>query len=77
MTDLELSNYCLDIRNIDAKLLADRFASMVVNTHEIKDRMAASLARNRSRLQNQFDELFLQESGDATRTVRLAGAADR
>ena len=58
MTDLELSSYCVDIRKIDLKLLADRFASMVGNAEEIKSRMAASLARNRSRLKRQFDELF-------------------
>ena len=58
MTDLELSSYCVDIQNFDLKLLAERFASMVVNAEEIKCRMAASLARNRLRLKCQFDELF-------------------
>ena len=58
MTDLELSSYCVDIRNFDLKLLAERFASMVNDAEEIKSRMAASLARNRQRLKSQFDELF-------------------
>jgi len=58
MTDLELSSYCVDIRNFDLKLLAERFTSMVINAEEIKSRMAASLARNRQRLKSQFDELF-------------------
>jgi polysaccharide pyruvyl transferase WcaK-like protein len=58
MTDLELSRYCVDIGNFDLKLLAERFASMVVNAEEIKRGMAASLARNRRRLKSQFDELF-------------------
>ena len=58
MTDLELSDYCVDIRNFDVKLLAERFALMVINAEEIKSRMAASLARNRLRLKGQFDELF-------------------
>ena len=40
MTDLELSNYCVDIRDFDLKLLAERFASMVINAEEIKSRMA-------------------------------------
>jgi polysaccharide pyruvyl transferase WcaK-like protein len=58
MTDLELSSYCVDIRNFDPKLLVERFASMVTNAEEIKSRMAASLTRNRQRLRSQFDELF-------------------
>ena len=58
MTDLELPNYCVDIRDFDVSLLADRFASMVINAEEIKSRMGASLMRNRQLLRSQFDELF-------------------
>jgi polysaccharide pyruvyl transferase WcaK-like protein len=58
MTDLELPNYCVDIRDFDPKLLAERFALMVINAEEIKSSMAASLSRNRQRLRSQFDELF-------------------
>jgi len=58
MTDLELSSYCVDIRDFDPKLLAERFASLVINAGEIKSRMSASLTRNRERLRGQFDELF-------------------
>ncbi|HEV2990324.1 MAG TPA: polysaccharide pyruvyl transferase family protein [Candidatus Angelobacter sp.] len=58
MTDLELSSYCVDIRDFDMKLLTERFASMVTNAEEIKNNMAASLTRNRQRLKTQFDELF-------------------
>jgi polysaccharide pyruvyl transferase WcaK-like protein len=58
MTDLELSSYCVDIRDFDPKLLEERFAAMVINAEEIKSRMAAILARNRQRLRIQFDELF-------------------
>jgi polysaccharide pyruvyl transferase WcaK-like protein len=58
MSDLELSTYCVDIRDFDPDLLADRFASMIINTEEIKTRMAANLTRNRQQLRNQFDELF-------------------
>jgi polysaccharide pyruvyl transferase WcaK-like protein len=58
MTHLELSSYCVDIRDFDPKLLAERFTSMVINAEEIKSRMAASLMRNRQRLRRQFDELF-------------------
>src|SRR5215510_2810597 len=62
MTDLELSAYCVDIRDFDAKLLAGRFASMVINAEEIRGRMAASLTRNRQLLRSQFDELFRYRS---------------
>ncbi len=58
MRDLGLSDYCVDIRNLDPDLLADRFASMVSNAENIKSRMAASLRRNRQQLTNQFDGLF-------------------
>jgi polysaccharide pyruvyl transferase WcaK-like protein len=58
MADLELPNYCVDIRDFNASLLADRFASMVNNAEEIKSRMATKLTRNRQLLRNQFDELF-------------------
>lgn len=58
MADLELSSYCVDIRDFDVKKLADMFTSMVVNAEEIKTRMAAKLMRNRQLLKGQFDELF-------------------
>jgi polysaccharide pyruvyl transferase WcaK-like protein len=58
MTDLGLSSYCVDIRDFDPKLLAEKFASMAINAEEIKSRMAASLTRNRQQLRSQFDELF-------------------
>jgi len=62
MTDLELSSYCVDIRDFDLKLLTEKFASMVINAEEIKTCMAASLTRNRQRLRSQFDELFRYRS---------------
>jgi polysaccharide pyruvyl transferase WcaK-like protein len=58
MEAIELSSYCVDIRDFDPNQLVDRFASMLINAQEIKTRMAASLARNRQRLGSQFDELF-------------------
>jgi len=58
MGDLQLSSYCVDIRDFDVKLLLERFASMVINAEEIKSRMAASLTRNKQQLRSQFDELF-------------------
>jgi polysaccharide pyruvyl transferase WcaK-like protein len=58
MTDLELSSYCVDIRDFDLKLLVEKFSSMAINAREIKSRMAASLTRNKQQLRSQFDELF-------------------
>jgi polysaccharide pyruvyl transferase WcaK-like protein len=70
MSDLELSTYCVDIRDFDPNLLAERFALMVARAQEIKTRMATKLSRNRRLLGNQFDELFRPE-GD--RIVPLTG----
>jgi polysaccharide pyruvyl transferase WcaK-like protein len=58
MANLDLSNYCVDIRDFDLNLLEDRFASMIADADEIKSRMAASLTKNRQRLTTQFDGLF-------------------
>jgi polysaccharide pyruvyl transferase WcaK-like protein len=55
MSDLELSAYCVDIRDFDPNLLAERFAMMVVRTEEIKAHMAARLTGNRQLLRLQFD----------------------
>jgi polysaccharide pyruvyl transferase WcaK-like protein len=58
MTDLGLSIYCVDIRDFDGSLLADRFALMSNNAEEIKTIMAARLTKNRQQLEGQFDEMF-------------------
>jgi polysaccharide pyruvyl transferase WcaK-like protein len=65
MAELGLSDYCVDIRDFDLKLLADRFAAMVADSEQIKSRMAASLTRNRQLLTEQFDELFRCEVAQA------------
>jgi len=58
MADLELESYCLNIQDLDVNLLTEKFASMVDNAEDIKRRMAASLIRNRWKINSQFDELF-------------------
>jgi polysaccharide pyruvyl transferase WcaK-like protein len=58
MADLELSSYCVDIRDFDDSLLAEKFASMAANAEDIKSRMATRLTKNRQQLRSQFDELF-------------------
>jgi polysaccharide pyruvyl transferase WcaK-like protein len=70
MADLELSSYCVDIRDFDENLLSDRFASMVINADEIKRRMAARLTRNRQQQRGQFDELFSRYEGAGGRACR-------
>jgi polysaccharide pyruvyl transferase WcaK-like protein len=58
MAELGLSSYCVDIRQFNVSLLADRFSSMVDNAEDVKSRMAARLRHNRQQLRSQFDELF-------------------
>ena len=58
MAEIELPDYCVDIRDFDVNWLTERFSSLVSNAEEIKSRMAASLKENRRQLTNQFDELF-------------------
>ena len=58
MNDLGLSKYCMDIGTFDPAVFADKFASLVADTDEVKCRMSASLAKYRSQLMSQFDELF-------------------
>jgi polysaccharide pyruvyl transferase WcaK-like protein len=58
MNDLGLSSYCVDIRTFDPLVLAERFASLVHNSDEIKERMAGTLAKYRSQSMRQFEELF-------------------
>lgn len=60
MNALGLSKYCVDIRTFNPIDLAGTFASLVDDREEVKLRMAASLARYRSRLTRQFDDLFLR-----------------
>jgi hypothetical protein len=60
----------MDIRTFDPALLTDMFASLVADTDEVKCRMADSLAKYRSRLMRQFDELFAANGKSAgTRSV--------
>ena len=58
MDDLELSKYCVDVKNCDSNVLADTFVALVSNRDQIKQRMAEKLAMYREKLSNQFDELF-------------------
>jgi polysaccharide pyruvyl transferase WcaK-like protein len=54
MADIELSSHCVDIRDFDVGLLADRFESIVNDAEEIRSRMAARLTRNRQQLRSQI-----------------------
>jgi polysaccharide pyruvyl transferase WcaK-like protein len=58
MHDLGLSQYCVDIQTFNSNELTEKFQSLVRNTEEVKSSMAASLARYKSELTVQFDQLF-------------------
>jgi polysaccharide pyruvyl transferase WcaK-like protein len=58
MAELELSDYCVDIRDFDVSWLTERLSLMVNNAEETKSRTAASLMKNRKQLRNQFHEFI-------------------
>jgi polysaccharide pyruvyl transferase WcaK-like protein len=64
MSDLGLSEYCLDIHTFDLTLLTATFDRMVTNKDTIKARMAEKAVLYQNALTRQFNELFLL---DATR----------
>ena len=61
MTDLGLSEYCLNIHSFDAELLATTFTRMVSDKERIKARMAEKAAEYKKALTSQFDRLFASE----------------
>lgn len=61
MTDLGLSEYCLDIHSFDAELLATTFTRMVSDKQRIKALMAEKAALYKKALTSQFDRLFASE----------------
>jgi polysaccharide pyruvyl transferase WcaK-like protein len=75
MRSLGLSQYCVDIRTVDANLLADRFEAMVRERDDIKNRMAVSLASRRSLLREQFDALFPLDMKQSRKMRRGTGGS--
>jgi polysaccharide pyruvyl transferase WcaK-like protein len=73
MSDLGLSDYCVDIQDFNARLLEEKFTSMVNNADEIKSRMATKLTRNGQLLNYQFDELFDLEDTRMVSGFRIGG----
>ena len=71
MTGLELSDYCVDIRDFNVSWLTEKFSSMVNNAEEIKSRMAASLMKNRKQLRNQFDEFIFDLMRSRKREIKI------
>ncbi len=61
MKDIGLSEYCVDIRDFEPDVLAHKFASLVRNSDDIRQRMADKLACYKQDLSAQFDELFPEE----------------
>lgn len=62
MSDLGLSDYCLNIRTADSSTLAEVFSRMVENRETIKLRMTTTLERYRRELARQFDDLFPEDA---------------
>jgi polysaccharide pyruvyl transferase WcaK-like protein len=58
MTDLGLSEYCLDIHSFDAELLATTFTRLVSDRERIKAHMREKAALYKEDLMSQFDRLF-------------------
>lgn len=58
MSALGLAKYCLDMRTAEPTQLMEAFSSLVSDTESVKRTMAETLARYRSQVAAQFDELF-------------------
>ena len=58
MSDLGLSEYCLDIHAFEAEELASTFERMVDNKDDIKARMAETVVLYKNTLTRHFDQLF-------------------
>ena len=61
MTDLGLSEYCLDIDTFDPPLLTSTFSRMASDSAGIKARMADKAKLYKEELARQFDQLFVPE----------------
>jgi polysaccharide pyruvyl transferase WcaK-like protein len=71
MAGLELSDYCVDIRDFDVSWLTERFSSMVNNAEEMKSRMAASLMKNRKQLRSRFDKFIFDLKRSRKREIKI------
>lgn len=76
MSDLGLSEFCVDVCNSDESEFAEKFASLVRNRDRVKRRMAEKSTCYRQQLVVQFDELFpppvkRDEFKDSSRVPRL------
>lgn len=60
MSDLGLSEYCLDIDTFDFHQLKETFARLAANAAEVKQHMSERAAHYRKDLDFQFDALFPQ-----------------
>jgi polysaccharide pyruvyl transferase WcaK-like protein len=58
MSDLGLSEFCLDIKTSDSRLMAMTFQRLEENQEAIKARMASKVDQYSLELAEQFDELF-------------------
>ena len=65
MSALGLSKYSLDMRTAEPAQLMEAFSALVRDTESVKRSMAESLARYRSAVAMQFDELFASNLSEA------------
>ncbi len=75
MTDLGLSEYCIDIHDVDPALLTAKFSSLAANAPYIRRRMAMKAAAYREALTRQFDGLFPCAMIPSVSAVRTSIAA--
>jgi polysaccharide pyruvyl transferase WcaK-like protein len=70
MSDLGLSEYCLDISTFDFDLLTSTFTRLVENRVDIKARMAKKATCYQMQLEAQFDQLFCDDpTADSTHRI--------
>jgi polysaccharide pyruvyl transferase WcaK-like protein len=62
MSDVGLSEYCVDIRNPDVVALTNTFTKMVHNRNRIRSTMAEKAACYKASLSTQFDKLFYSKA---------------
>jgi len=71
MSDMGLSEYCVDIATCDAAGLTARFDHLLANRDDVKARIRRHVAQSRSLLESQFDSLFRASTETQTEDQHL------
>lgn len=58
MTDLDLSRFCVEMKQLDTEELFEKFLALIRESDQVRQSISASVTRFRSRLVVQFDDLF-------------------